>query len=172
MTPGTVNEWTELSRHWIHLRGWHLQNLQLSIHGSKRAQCAGLKSDSGMGRREKLSFEVFVLFESTKWEISQFSSFCNILLWAAGHILGYIAFQIQWAFQKFQFPEMAWPYFGGLSGRKWKGPLRGRWGSEYERPKEEGRHSYERAAGGYKVTTSVILKALFYCSTVGSITTS
>lgn len=56
MTPGIVNEWTELSRHWIHLRGWHLQNLQLSIHGSRRAHCAGLKSDSAMGRREKLSF--------------------------------------------------------------------------------------------------------------------
>lgn len=33
---------------------------------------------------------------------------------------GYIAFQIQWAFQKFQFAETAWPYFGGLTGRNGK----------------------------------------------------
>lgn len=47
-------EWMD----WVEqtLRGWHLQNLQLSIHGSRRAQCAGLKSDSVMGRRERLSF--------------------------------------------------------------------------------------------------------------------
>jgi len=41
-----------------------------------------------------------------------------------------------------------------------------------KRKEKEERDSYERAAGGYKETTSTFLKALFYYSTVGSITTS
>lgn len=79
-------------------------------------------------------------------------------------------------FRNTSFPNLHGPNcvveWGGLAGRKWKDPLRGRWGWLCERQKEMARDSYGQPAAEYQAAEHVLLKALFYCSNGESKATS
>lgn len=142
------------------------QLLQLSIHGSKRARCAGLKSYSVVVDREKLSFSIILFFLKI-----QSGRSVNFPVFATSHYefqdipWGVLISRFHKLYRHSSFLQPHGPTLVveccGLTGRKWKGPLRGRWSWLHERRKEEARLSYSRAAGEYQAMASVFLKLYF-----------